>query len=228
MFLYLLVLHEFNNAFEKMKQTLTALVWILPFFSCQSQTGESRLVGGPCEGCEAVLEYGTQTLSSLDTLPKFQKTEPKLKIYGTVYESDGKTPAEDVIVYIYHTNRQGIYETRGYEKGWAQRHGFIRGWVKTGSDGKYAFYTFRPAAYPDGREPEHVHITVKEPDKNEYYLDEYVFDDDPLLTDAERRSLANRGGSGIVQLQLQSGMLTVERDLVLGLNIPNYPNLGKN
>ncbi|MGB5653914.1 MAG: intradiol ring-cleavage dioxygenase, partial [Robiginitalea sp.] len=115
-----------------------------------------------------------------------------------------------------------VYTTKGNEKGWAKRHGYIRGWVKTDQTGKYSFYTFRPAAYPNGIEPEHIHITVKEPYFNEYYIDEYVFDDDPLLTQKERNRLSNRGGSGIVQPILKEGILTVNRDITLGLNIPNY------
>ena len=196
------------------------LFLICSFTSCKSQTIKN--VGGPCEGCAAIFEYGNKRLTSLDTLPQYQQNEPKLKITGTVFKKDGKTPAENVIIYIYHTNRKGIYETKGHETGWAKRHGFIRGWVKTGNDGRYTFYTFRPASYPDRSEPEHVHITVKEPDKNPYYLDNYIFDDDPLLTESERKGLKSRGGSGIVKPKEKGGMLTIERNIYLGKNIPNY------
>jgi len=188
----------------------------------QSESNTKQIIGGGCEGCEAIFEFGNKELTKIDTLPKFQETEPKLKISGIVYHKDGKTPAENVILYIYQTNRDGIYETKGDEHGWARRHGYIRGWIRTGSDGKYTFYTFRPASYPDASESEHIHITVKEPDKNEYYIDEYVFDDDPLLTKKERSSLENRGGSGIMKPQKENGILTIERNIILGLNIPNY------
>lgn len=206
-----------------MKNVSLQIVVLFLVLSCYSQPERSkqRPVGGPCEGCEAIHEYGNKMLTSIDTLPLFTATNHKLMITGTVFQKDG-SPANDVIIYIYQTNRNGIYETRGDEKGWASRHGFIRGWVKTGKDGKYTFYTFRPAAYPDSREPEHIHITVKEPDKNEYYLDEYVFDDDPLLTLDERKSLSNRGGSGIVKPVFKDGIMTANRDLFLGLNIPDY------
>ena len=199
-------------------------ILILTLFSCHAQTEKSgsRIVGGPCEGCEAVYEYGSKELSPIDTLPDFKETEPKLKITGTVYDKDGKTPADNVILYVYHTDRQGLYVTKGNEDGWARRHGYIRGWVKTQKDGKYTFYTFRPASYPNRKAPEHIHITVKEPNKNAYYIDEYVFNDDPLLTPSERDNLPNRAGSGIVQPQMENGILTVTRDLVLGLNIPDY------
>lgn len=182
----------------------------------------AQKVGGNCQGCEAIYEYGNRKLSSIDTLPKFNVTAPQLKVTGTVFQKDGKTPAKDVILYVYHTNRKGIYETKGGEQGWARRHGYIRGWVKTDENGSYTFYTFRPAAYPNSQAPEHIHITIKEPGKNEYYIDNYVFNDDPLLTKKERKKLENRGGSGLVQPVLKNGILTIHRDLILGLNIPNY------
>jgi protocatechuate 3,4-dioxygenase beta subunit len=192
--------------------------------SCKPQTEQTtnQLVGGPCEGCEAVLEYGNKQLTSVDTLPGFSDSEPKLKITGRVFKRDGKTPAENVILYIYHTNRSGIYEKRGNEEGWAKRHGYIQGWVKTNADGNYTFYTFRPAAYPNGQEPEHVHITVKEPTRNPYYIDAFEFTDDPLLTPEKRKKSENRGGSGIMVPRLENGMLVIERDIRLGYNIPNY------
>jgi protocatechuate 3,4-dioxygenase beta subunit len=209
---------------KKMKKIIYVSILTMVVSSCKSQieSNPNQIVGGGCEGCEAIFEYGNKHLSSSDTIPKFQETEPKLKISGIVYQKDGKTPAENVILYIYQTNRNGVYETKGDEQGWAKRHGYIRGWIKTGKDGKYSFYTFRPASYPGGQEPEHIHITVKEPDKNEYYIDEYVFDDDPLLTIEERSSLTNRGGSGIMKPEMKNGILTIERNIVLGLNIPNY------
>ncbi len=124
------------------------LLIVMGLISCNGQS--SKIVGGGCEGCEAIYEYGDKKLRVTDTLPDFQKTEPKLKITGTVFQKDGTSPAANVILYIYHTNRKGYYATKGNEKGWAKRHGFIRGWVKTGKDGRYTFYTFRPAAYPEG------------------------------------------------------------------------------
>lgn len=197
---------------------------IFIIISCRSQTNDhsKKLVGGACEGCEAIFEYGNKTLISIDTLPYFTLNEHKLKITGTVYEKDGKTPAPNVVLYIYHTNSKGVYETTGKEAGWAKRHGIYRGWAKTGNNGKYTFYTFKPKAYPDKSEPAHIHLTVKEPDKNEYYLDDYVFDDDPILTGDKRKKLSNRGGSGIMTSTLNNSIATIERNIILGFNIPDY------
>lgn len=202
------------------KMNVILILLLVATTACSAQ--RNKKIGGPCEGCEAVYEYGDKKLSPSDTLPKFEQNTPQLKISGKVFKADGKTPAKDVIIYIYHTNRKGIYEQKGNETKWAKRHGFIRGWVKTGTDGRYTFFTFRPASYPDGSEPAHIHITIKEPHVNEYYLDEYLFEDDPLLTPDIRKKQQNRGGSGIVKPVFQNGMLTVERDIILGKNIPNY------
>ncbi|RMA56293.1 dioxygenase family protein [Ulvibacter antarcticus] len=208
-----------------MKNIIYILLFCMSVVSCQSQTKKSesnRIVGGPCEGCEAIFEYGQKILTSTDTLPDFQNNEPKLKITGTVYKKDGKTPASNVILYIYHTNREGIYETKGNEKNWGKRHGFIRGWTKTDEIGQYTFFTFRPAAYPNRLEPEHIHMTIKESDKNEYYIDDIMFNDDSKLTNSIKQNLRNRAGSGIVELKVEDKILIAKRNIILGLNIPDY------
>lgn len=181
----------------------------------------SRHVGGRCEGCEAIHEYGDKTLSPIDTLPDFHDKGQKIKITGTVYQKDGKTPAEDVILYVYHTNQNGIYPTQGEDSGWGKRHGYIRGWIKTGKDGKYTFYTLKPGAYPGGSNPAHIHLTVKEPGINEYYLSDYLFKGDPYL-DESKPDASPRGGSGLLTLNKEGEFWIGRRDIILGKNIPDY------
>lgn len=183
----------------------------------------AQRVGGSCEGCEAVFEYRSKKLTSVDTLPDFKETGPKLEISGTIYQADRKTPAKYVILYIYHTDQKGVYPLKGNETGWAKRHGYLRGWIKTNADGKYRFYTLRPASYPNSRAPQHIHPVIKEPNKNEYYIDEYLFTDDPFLDENEKANQQKRGGSGIITLtKRQDGTWVGKRDIILGLNIPNY------
>ena len=188
-------------------------------------------VGGRCEGCEAIHESPIpfDSLKSVSWLPDWNDKARlpdgqgrKLVVNGVVYKADG-APASNVIVYVYHTDQTGIYPTKGDEKGWGKRHGYIRGWMKTNEKGEYQFFTLRPAAYPGRQAPEHIHITIKEPDKNEYWIDEYVFDDDPLLTDKERKNCQDRGGSGILKVKDVGNMLKAERNIYLGKNIPDYP-----
>jgi len=187
------------------------------------ETATVKAVGGPCEGCEAVFEYGSKKLSWIDTLPDYTEDGPKMEISGTIYQRDGKTPAANVILYVYHTNQRGHYPTKGDEQGWAKRHGYIRGWIKTDASGKYKFYTLKPAAYPGRKDPAHIHATLKEPTVNEYWIDEYLFEDDPRLTQEERGAQKKRGGAGILKLTKNSnGILMAQRDIILGLNIPDY------
>lgn len=204
------------------RNLIRSLIFCSIFLSINCSGQSRKSVGGGCEGCEAIYEFGEKILTNVDTLPGFEHHEPKLKLTGTVFQRDGKTPAKDVILYIYHTDRTGFYPKKGNETGWAKRHGYLRGWIKTDQSGRYTFYTFRPAAYLDRSEPEHIHLTVKEPGKNEYYLDDYLFEDDPILTQEKRSLFSNRGGSGIGNPKQENGMLTFRRDIILGLNIPDY------
>ena len=78
------------------------LVYIVLFSSCinsQTKQESTKLVGGPCEGCEAIYEYGSKILKPTDTIIGFNTLEPKIKISGVVYKNDGKTPAKDVILF---------------------------------------------------------------------------------------------------------------------------------
>ncbi len=182
-----------------------------------------RLVGGPCEGCEAIFEYGDKKLSSIDTLPDFNDKGLKIRVTGTIYQNDGKTPAEGVILYIYHTDQSGIYATKGGETGWGKRHGYIRGWVKTGKDGRYTFYTLKPGTYPSRSSPAHIHPMILEPNGKYYWLGSYHFEGDPLLTDKEISPESPRGGSsGLLSLCKEGNVWIDERDIVLGKNVPDY------
>ncbi|MDC8003867.1 intradiol ring-cleavage dioxygenase [Aureisphaera galaxeae] len=195
-------------------------------FSCkgQSNSEKERNVGGPCEDCESLLDYKMLDVApeSIDTLPGFHKNEPKIKITGTVFKKDGKTPAENILLYVYHVDRNGIYQPSDNPVGWERRHGQHRGWLKTDPDGTFVFYTFRPAPYPQVNEPEHIHVYVKEPGTIPYYLDSYLFESDPTLTEEMKQSEKNRGGSGIVRLEKKNGIWTAHRNIILGLNIPDY------
>ncbi len=209
-----------------MRKFFTLLVLILVASSCKGQTEKhtERNVGGPCEDCEATLDYKMLNItpSAIDTLVGFLNNEPKIKITGTVFKRDGRTPAKNILLYVYHTSRDGIYEPSKNPFGWEKRHGQFRGWMKTDEDGKFTFFTFRPAPYPEVQEPEHIHIYIKEPNTIPYYIDSYLFEDDPTLTQEKIQTEKNRGGSGVIKLEEQNGILTANRDLILGQNIPNY------
>lgn len=182
-------------------------------------------IGGRCEGCEAVYECPVpfDKLNETDTLPDFNDAGPKIEISGIIFQPDGKTPAPGVILYIYHTDQKGVYPKKADETGWAKRHGFIRGWIKTNEKGEYRFYTLVPASYPNSSNPKHIHPIIKEPGKTEYWIDEFVFDDDPLLPETERNRKMPVGGSGVLKPFMKDGMRRATRNIILGLNVADYP-----
>jgi protocatechuate 3,4-dioxygenase beta subunit len=200
-----------------------------PANSNKSPNPETK-VGGNCEGCEAIYEspVAFDKLNEVDTLPDFNEPGPKIEISGIIYQRDGKTPAAGVILYIYHTDQKGNYSTRGNDpdsnrEGWGKRHGYIRGWVKTNAAGQYKFYTLVPASYPNSSNPKHIHPTIKEPGKSEYWIDEFVFADDPLLPDKERYRSKPVGGNGVLKTEMRNGMLRANRNIILGFNVADYP-----
>jgi len=169
-------------------------------------------------------------LSAIDTSPVWKDNGQQIVLTGTVYQIDGKTPAPDVILYYYQTDINGRYTTKEDEErnmpknGLGQTHGYIRGWLKTDAQGNYAIYTMKPGTYPSRDEPAHIHMTIKEKDiRTPYYIDDFVFDDDPLLTTVRRKRMDNRGGSGVIRFVEKEGNWIGERNIILGLNIPNYP-----
>jgi len=200
---------------------IIALSFIL--FSCgksqSSQNFRPYLIGS-CEGCEAIFEYGDKILNYIDTLPDYRKDGEKIIFRGRVFQHDGLSPAPGVILYIYHTNQDGIYEARAGAQGWELRHGWIRGWTKTDSLGQYEFHSLKPGTYPDNSEPAHIHLTILQADGGYYWLDGLYFQGDPLLKDVELHPTNPRGGSvGVFRYADNLKTWLCERNIILEKNI---------
>ncbi len=194
----------------------------------QSQSGTTKIVGGGCDGCELMFVDMPTNISSVDTSNGWVEKGQRLLVTGKVYKIDGKTPMPNVIVYYWQTDTNGYYSSKTGMNEKAKKHGYIRGWVKTDKNGTYAIYTIRPAPYPNDNIPAHIHISIKEPNiANEYYIDDFIFDDDKLLTSEKRKNLENRGGSGVLRVLNSEDLQIAEHNIILGLNIPYYPETNK-
>lgn len=208
------------------------IIILASIFSCQSSgntslltgaTKDSLIVGGGCETCEYMYIGQPARINAVDTSVGWREPGQKLIVKGRVFQIDGRTPAAGIIIYYWQTDHDGYYSYREGMPDGTRRHGHIRGWMKTDAEGRYTLYTVRPAPYPGRNIPAHIHVVVKEPGMSEYYVDEYEFDDDKLLTGAERKKRLKRGGTGILRLEVVSGVQVAEKNIILGLNIPDHP-----
>jgi protocatechuate 3,4-dioxygenase beta subunit len=169
-----------------------------------------------CEGCEGASERDPRALSWTTRIAEPGEPGERLLIRGRVLHPDGRTPAAGIVIYAYHTNAAGLYANGTPESEWSRRHGHLRGWVRTGADGRYEFRTIKPGPYPGRTDPAHVHFTVLEPGRRPYWIDDVVFFGEPGVDDRYRRERENRGGNGIVKLQRTAdGAWLAKRNIVL-------------
>lgn len=204
-------------------------VWM----GCQSEThrsqtspmakADSLIVGGSCETCEYMYIGQPAEIDAVDTSEGWREPGQKLVVKGRVFQIDGKTPAAGILLYYWQTDHAGLYSYRSTMPDGVRRHGHIRGWLRTDAEGRYTLYTARPAPYPNSNIAAHIHMVVKEPGMSEYYIDDYEFDDDKLLTGVERKKRSSRGGTGVLRSEVVNGVQVAERNIILGLNIPDHP-----
>lgn len=189
---------------------------------------KNKLIGGGCEGCELMYIGMPKNISQEDSSIGWTEGKQKLILTGKVFQLDGETPASDVIIYYWHTDDRGLYSSNNQTPKQAKEHGKLRGWVKSDKNGNYTIKTSRPAAYPDDNIPQHIHLSIKEPGiDNEYYADLY-FDDDPLyLNHKKKHGKLDRAGTELLRVVIDSIVQIAEHNLILGLNIPDYPTKSK-
>lgn len=155
----------------------------------------------------------SQDLSNTDTIPGFETKGNKLKISGIVYDSDGVTPASNVIISIEQADERGDFDLRE-TNGESYLHN--RGFIKTDSDGAYTFYTYIPGNDRRFNLPQQLFAKVKEPNDPPYEIASFLFDEDPLLTKLCRKRIAKKGDpSRILKPTLVDGVYVVQKDIVL-------------
>ena len=100
----------------------------------------------------------------------------RLIVEGRVFGPDGRTPLTGASIYVYQTDKEGIYSRPVNDS----RTPRLRGYLRTDAEGRYEYSTIKPGSYPDTRNPAHIHYVVNAPGFKEKIF-EIVFDDDPLV-----------------------------------------------
>jgi protocatechuate 3,4-dioxygenase beta subunit len=138
------------------------------------------------------------------TLSKKSDNDEPLIISGTVFESDGATPAPNILIYFYHTDSDGFYNRKLPGE---PLHGHFRGWLLTDQKGRYELSTFKPAPYPNRDNPAHIHMTLTSKTRKEESIDNIWFEGDPLITsEMKRKQMTGKGGfDPIVKLEKSAG-----------------------
>jgi protocatechuate 3,4-dioxygenase beta subunit len=154
----------------------------------------------------------TKTISWKTSIVTNSEPGEPLIISGTIYAPDGKTPMADATLWVYQTDATGKYSTTGGDNRYTRIHGQMR----TGADGRYEFRTIKPASYPGRTIPAHIHAYVSAPGFPEYWIDEYVFEGDPFITEEARKKMYRGEGTFASVLKLtrgSDGVLRAVRDI---------------
>ncbi len=212
-----------ENRREFLKRTTLAAIAFPLLLNCKSDTLAQKSDGdilsllkknakpAGTEGMGAI--DAPKEVSSKMVLSKDADKGEKMIISGTVFEADGKTPAPNVLIYLYHTDIEGYYGRKSDE----HKHGRYRGWLLTDKAGKYEFQTIKPAPYPENRFAAHIHTTLTTKNSKEDWIDNYLFEGDTLISARERADAGKKGGfNPILKLEKSAnGIWTATRDIQL-------------
>jgi protocatechuate 3,4-dioxygenase beta subunit len=157
-----------------------------------------------------------QQLINTDTIPGFDSKPNKLKISGVVYESDGITPAKNIIVSIDQADEHGnfnIIDDNG------KSAVLNSGSIKTDDSGMYTFYTYIPGGDRRFNMQQQLFVFITESDNKSYEIPSFLFDEDPFLTKLCRKRITKKGDLGrILKPTNVDGLNVVQKDIVLPAN----------
>ena len=166
-----------------------------------------------------IYDRADNQLRNTDTIPDYRSKTNKLKLTGIIYQSDGVTPAKDVILYVSQPDENGDFQMKRDEH--RKRYVHHQGWIKTDADGRYTLYTFMPGKYLYAKELKKIHRVIKEPGKPEYEINSFFFNDDPLIPELTLACRAQAVPS-MLRLEKEGDMLVATKDIKLNKSIKDF------
>ena len=145
------------------------------------------------------------------------KDEPgePLLVTGRIFGPDGKTPAAGLTLYVYHTDNRGLYSEE--DGNGREPNPRLKGSMRTDSEGRYEFRTIKPTPYPGTTNRRHIHAKVYGAGRGEQWLDDFIFDDDPLVPPDARTRFASFGKFSPIMVPRRGadGLIRCEHDIRL-------------
>jgi protocatechuate 3,4-dioxygenase beta subunit len=143
-------------------------------------------------------------------------TTPRRRGIFRWFPPEGRTPLEGISLWVYHTDATGHYSKLS-DIGGDARNTRLHGLMQTNREGRYEFRTIKPASYPGRTNPAHVHAFVSGPGYPEYWIDDFLFEGDPFITEEMRQKFAGKGSfSSILKLTRgEDGILRGVRDITI-------------
>lgn len=181
------------------------------FHTLKAQQKELKLPENYLER-HPLYDYVEDQLSNTDSIADYASKPNPLKITGTVFLNDGITPAKNVILFINQADEHGNYELKTED---GKRYVYHRGWIKTGPDGKYTFYTFIPGKERYSKALKSIHLAIKDPQAKEQIGYDFVFDNDPRLSKSCRKRLKKHGLDTILKPERSENILVAKKNIVL-------------
>ena len=155
-------------------------------------------------------------ISNTATIPDYALKNHKIIITGTIYESDGVTPAKNVVLTISHADEDGNFDLRKKDD---KDYLYHKATIKTDVDGNYYFYTFIPGNDRRFNQLQEIFLLAKTEQEVEFIMPTLLFDQDPLLTKRCRKRITkNSDLSHILKPKKVDGLLKVKHDIILSSN----------
>ena len=162
----------------------------------------------PCGRCAE-----PKALSWRTRIPPPGEPGQPLQISGVIYRPDRRTPAGGVTLFVFHTDASGRYnpQVSGYR---GEINPRLRGWMRTGADGRYEFSTIKPGQYSG---PAHIHAHLYAPGRPEWFIREFLFAGDPLIGPQDRIAFSKMGrfSPAVTLTRRSDGVLVGARDILL-------------
>ncbi len=140
-----------------------------------------------------------EPLPSSAVLAAAEEPGEPLRVAGTVYAADGATTVPGVVLYVYHTDAEGLYSATN-----DNTNPRLKATLESDGEGRYEYRTIKPAPYPGGGVPAHVHYVVEGAGYPEQRHD-LNFEGDPYLSRRAIERSVEAGKFGFVRPLVRDG-----------------------